>query len=143
MRPHPFHDTRAAPTRTVGEEETTMARARTKGPGATNLVRDDDSVPMPIMAWGAPHNLAPTETTADRNSTAISPDCGVISVIAIGGGAHFKQGDSSVVATTSDPYLPEGIWHELPVFDNVAYSYVSIISAAGSGDISAQIVERQ
>jgi hypothetical protein len=120
-----------------------MARLRTKGPSATKLVRDDDLVPLPIMAWGTVHNLAPTEVTAARNSTAIGDDCGVVSIVAIGGPAHFKQGDASVVATVSDAYLPEGEWHELPVFDDAAWSYVSMISAAGAGAISAQIVERQ
>jgi hypothetical protein len=120
-----------------------MARLRNKGPGATKLVRDDDCVPMPIMAWGTVHNLAPTEAGAARNTIAISADCGVVSIVAIGGDAYFKQGDSAVVATTSDPYLPEGVWHELPVFEGNDYSYVSIISAAGAGDIAAQIVERQ
>jgi hypothetical protein len=65
----------------------------------------------------------------------------VVSIIAIGGAAHFKQGDAGVVATTSDPYLPEGVWHELPVFEGI--DFVSIISAAGAGDIIAQICERQ
>lgn len=120
-----------------------MARLRDKGPGATLLVRDDDESVMPIMAWGTVHNLAPTESTAERNSTAISADCGVVSIIAIGGGAHFRQGDSAVVATTSDPYLPDGVWHELPVFAGNDFDHVSIISATGSGDIVAQIVERQ
>ena len=120
-----------------------MARLRRKGQGATTLVRDDDLIPMPIMPWGAAHNLTPTEAAADRNTTSISATCGVVSIIAIGGGAHFRQGDSSVVATTADPFLPEGMWHELPLFDGSAWSYVSIISAAGSGDIKAQIVERQ
>jgi hypothetical protein len=49
----------------------------------------------------------------------------------------------SVVATGNDPYLPEGEWHELPVFEGDEWSYVSIISATGAGPISAQIVERQ
>lgn len=120
-----------------------MARLRRKGNSATLLARDDDMVPMPIMPWGTVHNLAPTEATAARNSTAISAECGVVSIIAIGGGAHFKQGGASVVATASDPYLPEGVWHELPVFPGSAWSHVSIISAAGSGNISAQICERQ
>lgn len=120
-----------------------MARLRSKGPNATRLVRDDDLAPLPIMPWGTVHNLSPTESTADRNATAISADCGVISIIAIGGPAHFKQGDSSVVATTSDAYLPEGEWHELPVFEGSVWDFVSIISATGAGTISAQIVERQ
>ena len=120
-----------------------MARLRSKGPGATKLVRDDDLVPLPIMPWGTLHNLSPTEASAARNATAISGDCGVVSIIAIGGAAHFKQGDSSVVATTNDAYLPEGEWHELPVFDGSEWSYVSVISATGAGSISAQIVERQ
>ena len=120
-----------------------MARLRSKGSSATLLVRDDDLVPLPIMPWGKVHSLAPTEATAARNTTAISADCGVVSIIAIGGGAHFKQGDATVVATTSDPYLPEGVWHELPVFSGGAWSHVSIISAAGAGTISAQICERQ
>jgi hypothetical protein len=125
------------------DKETTMARLRHKGPGATKLVRDDDLVPMPIMPWGMVHNLAPTETTAARNTTAISADSGVVSIIAIGGAAHFKQGDSSVVATVNDPYLPQGEWHELPIFEGAQWSYVSVISATGAGTIKAQIVERQ
>jgi len=120
-----------------------MARLRSKGIGATKPVRDDDLVPMPIMPWGTVHNLAPTETSAERNATAISATCGVVSVIAIGGDAHFRQGDSSVVATTDDPFLPEGVWHELPVFEGDAWNHVSIVAAAGAGSISAQIVERQ
>jgi len=120
-----------------------MARLHHKGSSATLLARDGDGTPMPIMPWGTVHTLSPTEATADRNSSAISADCGVVSVIAIGGAAHFRQGDSSVVATTGDPYLPEGVWHELPVFEGDAWSYVSIVSAAGSGDITAQICERQ
>jgi hypothetical protein len=120
-----------------------MARLRQKGPGATRLVRDDDLAPMPIMPWGTVHNLSPTEASAARNTTAISADCGVVSIVAIGGAAHFKQGDSSVVATVTDPYLPEGEWHELPVFEGSQWSHVSIISASGAGAISAQIVERQ
>jgi hypothetical protein len=120
-----------------------MARVRSKGPSATRLVRDDDMVPLPIMPWGTVHNMSPTETTAARNATAISADCGVVSIIAIGGPGHFKQGGSTVTATINDAYLPEGEWHELPVFEGSAWSYVSVISATGAGTISAQIVERQ
>ena len=120
-----------------------MARLRRKGLGTTELVRDNDGTKMPIMPWGIVRNLAPTEATAARNTTAISATCGVVSIIAIGGGAHFKQGNSSVVATTNDPYLPEGEWHELPVFEGADWSYVSILSASGSGNIVAQICERQ
>jgi hypothetical protein len=108
-----------------------MARLRTRGPSATKLVRDDDLVPMPIMAWGATHNLAPTEV---RSASA---------AVAIGGPAHLKQGDASVVATVGAPYLPEGEWHELPVFEGDVWRYVSMISATGAGTIAAQIVERQ
>jgi hypothetical protein len=120
-----------------------MARLRHKGPGATRLVRDDDLVPMPIMPWGTVHNLNPTEATAARNTTPIAADSGVVSIIAIGGPAHFRQGNSSVVATINDAYLPEGEWHELPVFEGDQWSYVSIISSTGAGAIAAQIVERQ
>ena len=120
-----------------------MARLRHKGPGATRLVRDDDLVPMPIMPWGMVHNLTPTEATAARNTTAISADSGVVSIIAIVGAAHFRQGTSSVVATINDAYLPEGEWHELPVFEGDQWSYVSVISATGSGTIRAQIAERR
>jgi hypothetical protein len=98
---------------------------------------------MPIMPWGTVHNLTPTEPSAARNITPISADCGVVSIIAIGGAAHFKQGNSNVVATVNDPYLPEGEWHELPVFEGGQWSHVSFISALGAGAISAQIVERQ
>jgi hypothetical protein len=120
-----------------------MARIQSKGPSATLLARDDDLAPMPIMPWGKVHHLNPTEVAAARNTIAISENCGVVSIIAIGGSAHFKQGSSSVVATTSDAYLPEGVWLELPVFEGSSSSFVSIISASGSGSILAQICERQ
>jgi hypothetical protein len=120
-----------------------MARLRRKGLGTTELVRDNDNAKMPIMPWGKVHTLAPTEATPARNTAAISAGCGVVSIIAIGGDAHFKQGDSNVLATVDDPYLPEGEWHELPVFEGQEWSYVSILSASGSGDIVAQICERQ
>ena len=120
-----------------------MARLRSKGPSATRLVRDDDNVPMPIMPWGTTFNLAPDETTAARNVAPISDSCGVVSIIAIGGGAHFRQGDATVVATTNDPFLPEGIWHELPVFEGGQTSHISFIAASGAGSIVTQICERQ
>ncbi len=120
-----------------------MARLRSKGPSATRLVRDDDLVPLPIMPWGTVHNLAPTEAVAARNTIAIAAECGVVSIIAIGGPAHFRQGDASVAATTADVYLPEGEWHELPVFEGGDQSYVSFVAAVGAGTIAAQIVERQ
>ena len=120
-----------------------MARLRRKGPASTKLVRDDDGTPMPIMAWGQVHALAPTETTAARNAVALSPETGVVSIIAIGGAAHFKQGDDGVVATTSDPFLPEGEWLELPLLDGTAFDYISIVAAPGAGTISAQICERR
>lgn len=120
-----------------------MARLHHKGSSATLLARDADGAPMPIMPWGTVHTLSPTEAEADRNSTAISSNCGVVSIIAIGGGAHFKQGNASVAATTADVYLPEGVWHELPVFEGDDFSYVSIIAATGAGSITAQICERQ
>jgi len=119
-----------------------MARLRRKGPTATKLARDDDGTPMPIMPWGTVHNLSPTDLAADRNATPISTDTGVVSVIAVGGSAHFRQGDASVVATSSDPLLPEGVWHELPVFEGSDFDHVSIIGVSGSGTITAQICER-
>jgi hypothetical protein len=126
-----------------GSKETIMARLRSKGPSATRLVHDDDLVPLPIMPWGTVHNVTPTETTAARNATAISAHCGVVSIVAIGGPAHFKQGNSTVTATINDAYLPEGEWHELPIFEGDEWSYVSLISTTGAGTISAQMVERQ
>lgn len=120
-----------------------MARLRHKGSTATLLARDDDGATMPIMPWGQVHTLSPSESTADRNGDPISVECGVVSVIAIGGAAHVRQGDSSVVATTDDPYLPEGVWHELPVFSGDDWDYVSIVAAAGAGSITVQICERQ
>lgn len=120
-----------------------MARLRDKGPSSTRLVRDNDNVPMPIMPWGITHNLTPNETTAVRNATPISSTCGVVSIVAIGGGAHFKQGDATVVATTSDPFLPAGIWHEVPVFEGDNSSHISFVAASGAGSIETQICERQ
>lgn len=119
-----------------------MARLKSKG-SSTLLVKDENDTPLPLMPWGAVHNFTPTEVTAARNATPISADCGVVSIVAIGGAAHFKQGGASVTATVADSYLPEGEYHELPVFEGDDWSYVSVISATGAGTIAAQIVERQ
>lgn len=116
-----------------------MARP-TKRPGETELVRDANRNQLPIMAWGTVHNLAPEVAAPDRNSTPISEDCGVVSIIAIGGPVRFRQGDSAVVATTSDPYLPEGFWHELPVFEGSEWDHVSVVAVAGTPTV--QLVER-
>lgn len=120
-----------------------MARLRRKGLSTTELARDNDGAKMPIMPWGIVHNLTPTEAVAARNTTPISDTCGVVSIIVIGGDAHFRPGNSNVEATVNDPYLPEGEWFELPVFEGDDWSHVSIISATGSGSIQAQICERQ
>ena len=97
---------------------------------------------IPIPALGDYFRIVRSHNTGA--AFGFLPDAGwLFSIIAVGGSAHFRQGDSSVVATVNDPYLPEGEWHELPVFDGDQWSYVSIISATGAGTIAAQIVERQ
>lgn len=120
-----------------------MARLKRKG-HPTRLVVDDDGARMPVVPAGnlTLHNLTPTESVADRNSSAFDSECGLVLVF-VTGRAHFKLGGSSVTATASDQYIPAGVWLPVPLFegDGANADYISIISASGSGDIAAQIAE--
>lgn len=103
---------------------------------------DDNGNSLPIGVWGTVHNLSPSEAEADRNASPFGPECGVVSLIAIGGNAHFVQGDEDVEATVNDPILPSGVWIDALVPLGDQWDYVSVISAVGSGPIAVQICER-
>ncbi len=97
---------------------------------------------VPVGVWGTVHNLTPDESTPARNTTPFAEGCSVVSVCAIGGDAYFKQGDDAVDATTSDVYLPAGVWMDMLVPEGASWNYVSAIAAPGFGTIKVQLVER-
>lgn len=119
-----------------------MARITEDRVRARVLGVDDNGNSLPVGIWGTVHNLDPTEGAHARNSTPFGESVGVVSIIAIGGPGHFKQGSNSVTATPDDVYLPEGVWLDLLIPKGSNWDYVSVISASGAGPIAVQVVER-
>jgi len=53
---------------------------------------------------------------------------------------HFRQGASSVAATTSSNYLPAGMMVKVRVTDATANGYVAFIKASGASAGSAYLM---
>lgn len=81
----------------------------------TLLPKDADNNPIPALRLksGAAHQVAATATTA-RNSTAFDADTKVIGLYA-DGPVYVALGDDSIEATSSDHYLPEGLYYDLAI----------------------------
>ena len=94
-----------------------MARLRSKGSSATRLVRDDDSEPLPIMPWGT---RAQSDAHGGDRRAQHDRDLGRLRR-----GQHrcdrwagpLQAGRFQRHCDRQRTYLPEGVWHELPIFE--------------------------
>jgi hypothetical protein len=103
----------------------------------TLLPQDSDNNPIPAMRFrsGGAHSITVTSSSA-RNSTAFNEDTRVISVctdIAM----YVKFGTSSVTATSSDHYLPAGIYYDIAVGGGRSghYTHVAALRAGGADGV--------
>lgn len=81
----------------------------------TLLPLDSDNNPIPALRLkdSGAHSISVSGTSA-RNSTAFSADTKVVSIYATGP-VYLAFGDSSVAATTSDHYFPEGVYYDVAI----------------------------
>lgn len=81
----------------------------------TILPTDDNNHPIPALRLrdGGAHKITVTAASA-RNAVAFSSGTRVISLYA-SVPLYIKPGSSGVTATTSDHYLPAGIWCDLAI----------------------------
>ncbi len=98
---------------------------------STLLPRDANNVPLPAMRMknDCAHSIIATSSSA-RNASAFDPLTKVISLYATGP-VHLRFGSSSVAATTTDHYFPEGIYYDVAIGgdDTGQYSHVAVTSA--------------
>lgn len=98
---------------------------------STLLPRDSNNVPLPAMRMknDCAHCINVTSTSA-RNPSAFNSQTRVVSLYATGP-VYLRFGDSSVAATTSDHYFPEGIYYDVAIGGDETgqHSHVSVISA--------------
>lgn len=81
----------------------------------TLMPTDDNNHPIPALRLkdGGAHSIAATATSA-RNSSGFGADTQVISIcptVAV----YVKCGSSSVTATTSDHYIPAGLYYDIAI----------------------------
>ncbi len=109
----------------------------------TYLPVDSNNNPIPAMRFktdGA-HSISATSTSA-RNSTSFASNTRVISVYATGP-VYIKFGDSSVTASSSDHYFPEGVYYDIAIGgDNVGqFTHVAVLRV--TDDCNVYISEKE
>ncbi|MCB1783007.1 MAG: hypothetical protein KDI13_03355 [Alphaproteobacteria bacterium] len=74
--------------------------------------------------------------TAARNATAFDAGTRIVSLYA-SVPVYVKFGGSTVTATSSDHYFPEGIYYDLAIGGERAahYTHVSVLRVSSDGDV--------
>ncbi len=109
----------------------------------TLLPQDSDNNPIPALRLkdGGAQSIAASVTSA-RNVTAFDEETRVVSVysdVAI----FVKFGDSSVSATTSDHYIPSGLYYDLAIGGGRVGHYTHIAVLRESVDGTVYISEKE
>lgn len=96
---------------------------------------NNNAIPALRLKSGGAHSISANGTSA-RNSSAFDADTKIISLYA-SVPVYIKMGDSSVTATTSDHYFPEGIYYDFAVEGNagVRHTHVAVLRADSDGTV--------
>lgn len=102
----------------------------------------DNPIPaLGLRADGGAHSIAATAASA-RNATVFPPDTKVISVYATVP-VYLKFGGSTVTATTSDHYFPEGIYYDFAINQDADNQSTNLaVLRAGSSDGMVYLSEK-
>lgn len=103
----------------------------------TLIPLDANDTPIPALRLkdGGAHHISASATAA-RNSTAFDAGTRIVSLFSTVP-VYVKFGDSSVTATASDHYFPEGLYYDLAIGGERAahYTHVSVLRAETDGDV--------
>ena len=104
----------------------------------TLLPKDADNNPIPALRLkgGGAHKISATGTSA-RNVTPFHIDTKVIGIYAAKP-VYIAMGGSGVTATTSDHYLPEGLYYDLAISGGQKgphATHIAVIAAGDSGTV--------
>ncbi|MCK5384125.1 MAG: hypothetical protein KAJ29_01020 [Alphaproteobacteria bacterium] len=109
----------------------------------TLLPRDANNVPLPAMRLknDCAHVIDVSSTSA-KNTSAFDQQTRIVSLYATGP-VYLRFGSSSVTATTSDHYFPEGVYCDVSIGGDKTgqSSHVAVIAA--SYDCQLFISEKQ
>ncbi len=96
---------------------------------------NDNPIPALRMKPDSAHKIT-IGITSTRNSNAFDADTQIISLYS-DVPAYIAFGDSSVIATTSDHYLPAGLYYDVSIGgDHSAhYTHIAVLQASGAGTL--------
>lgn len=100
----------------------------------TSQPLDMNNNPLPALRLkndGA-HTISASATSA-RNATAFHPATKIVSLFA-DVPVYVRMGDSTVAASASDHYFPDGIYYDFAISAHAAASYTHIAVIRASGD---------
>lgn len=109
----------------------------------TLLPKDSDNLPIPALRLrdGGAQSISVTASSA-RNGTAFNADTRVISLYATGP-VFVRFGGSSVTATTSDHYLPSGVYYDFAIGGGRLQQYTYIAALRADTNCTLYISEKE
>ena len=96
---------------------------------------NDNPIPALRMKSGGAHSII-VGTSSVRNATTFDADTQIISLYS-DVPVYISFGDSTVSATSSDHYLPAGLYYDVSIGgDHSAhYTHIAVIQASGAGTL--------
>jgi hypothetical protein len=97
---------------------------------------DNNVIPALRLRSGAGAHSVTASGTSARNSTAFNADTRVVSVYATVP-VYLNFGDSSVTATSSHHYFPEGVYYDFSVGGGASshYTHVAVLQVSSGGTV--------
>ncbi len=96
---------------------------------------NDNPIPALRMKSGGAHSIA-AGASSTRNSTAFDADTQIVSLYA-DVPVYIAFGDNTVTASSSDHYLPAGLYYDVSIGgDHSAhYTHVAVLQASSAGTL--------
>ena len=109
----------------------------------TIIPTDDNNIPLPAMRLNdsGAHAINVTSTSA-KNTSGFDAQTRVVSLYATGP-VHIRFGSSSVTATTSDHYFPEGVYYDVAIGGGKTGHYTHVAVIRASYDCQLFVSEKQ
>jgi hypothetical protein len=109
----------------------------------TTLPTDRDNNPIPALGLNpnGAHIINATSTST-RNTTAFETDTRVVSIYATDD-VFVQFGDSNVTTTTSDHFLPQGLYYDFAIGGDKVMHMSHVATIASDVDCTVYISEKQ
>ncbi|MFP4098751.1 MAG: hypothetical protein ACLFP8_08930 [Alphaproteobacteria bacterium] len=108
----------------------------------TVLPQDSNDIPLPAMRLKTDRaHAVSVSTTSARNSAAFDTETRIVSLYATGP-VYIKFGSSTVIATTSDHYFPEGFYYDVAIGGDSTAQNTHIATLAVDYDCMLYISEK-